>query len=155
MYILSKLLSLVDMKSALSRVTSWVTFWNEFQNSEEGEIYGHWGISLCTCGWVHSLVSDWLLAQEWTYWCIYVPAFFFLVLAWGLYWIKACFIFVCQLDTIWDCWTDKLLLLLFCSLEQQLLEYCDWSLKLLTMMSQFNTLATMTPPTYTNISVIF
>ena len=36
--------------------------------------YGHWGIPLCARGWVHSLVSDWLLAQEWLCQSKYIPA---------------------------------------------------------------------------------
>ena len=43
-------------------------------NSEEAELFmAHWGIPLRTCSQVHSLDSDWLLAQEWTYLWIYVP----------------------------------------------------------------------------------
>ena len=44
-----KLLSLVDIKSTLSHLTSWVKFWNEVQKSEEGEIYGHWGFPHALC----------------------------------------------------------------------------------------------------------
>ena len=41
------------------------------------------GIPLCTRGWVHSLGTDWLLAQEWLYQCKYILAHFILRLQAG------------------------------------------------------------------------
>ena len=43
------------------------------------------------------LESDWLLVQEWKYWCVYI-FWFVSVMVWRIY----CFIFVCQQDTSWD-----------------------------------------------------
>ena len=44
-------------------------------------------------------------------------------MSWDLYWVTACFIFVCQLDASWGCWASRCCYYccLFCTLEQQLL----------------------------------
>ena len=63
---LSKLLSLVVVKSALSHVMSWDLVWNELSRTLRKEtFYGHWDILSSVYGQVHTLESDWLLAQEW------------------------------------------------------------------------------------------
>ena len=41
--------------------------------------YGHRGIPLYACGWVHSLGRNWSLAQEWLYQHRYIPGPFSVV----------------------------------------------------------------------------
>ena len=91
-------------KSALSCWAGWVMIRN--RTSEERELFMvHWSISLCICGQVHTMGYDWQLVYEWRYFCIYTSCN--LELLQGLYWVTACFIFICLLDTSWDPYSSK------------------------------------------------
>ena len=70
-----ELLSLVVMKSAFTHVISWVTFEVSSWTQKKVRFYSHWGIWFCACGQVHFRDKDWLLAQEWTSWCIHIGLF--------------------------------------------------------------------------------
>ena len=75
------------------------------------------------CMWlVHSLDSDWLLAQEWTYWYIYIYILACFSNIVGSVLSYSPFIFVCQLD---KCWAGKCCFYccLFSILEQWLLHF--------------------------------
>ena len=50
--------------------------WSELSWALKERFYGHWGIPLRACGQVHSQDCDWLLAQEWAYWCLNILACF-------------------------------------------------------------------------------
>ena len=88
-------------KSGLSNVAL-----SKLLSTEERESFmACWSIPLCSCGQVHFLDHDWFAGL-----CmgIFVYKYSFnLVLLQELYWITACFIFVCKLDSSWDPWASE------------------------------------------------
>ena len=98
------------------------------ENSEEEEIFWSLRHSII-CIWLRRFSGQWLLlAQEQVYECVYIYIYIYIyqfvsVMAQGLYWVTACFIFVCQLDASWDHWAAKCCYYcLFCTLKQSLLQ---------------------------------
>ena len=119
-----------------SCITTWVTSWSEMQN------WGRRDFMAITRMCLSPFSGEWLVAGPRNgyisvYVCVCVCIYIYIYIYWlasvmsrDLYWVTACFIFVCQLDASWGCWASKCCYYccLFCMLEQWQLNLSWWKL---------------------------